>query len=263
MNELKSELKNIASDIDELQSKLKFLKQQEKETLKEINELEEDMGLEGYLQMKESMLNSNFDENNANNHPENNGQEDYDFDEISRKIESLQQTFENFKSASIMASKEVRILREDLQELESDFEMKKRIYNSAAAGLEAELSRSEAELERLVNEYFQLESDRILVQSKLLAIETESDQLFGPSNSEIIIEQLKADIENETVLQKRLIDNKNEWKQKENYYRQQIEMWRDLRAIFEVKTKLLGKKLESKNQIHSMDGNLDHLVLDN
>lgn len=254
MTEMKEELNRISSDIDELQSKLHSLKQQEKETLKEIDENEEIIGLEGYFQMKESTLNSALDDIDDNEWESGKNAN------LDQEIKALQNNVDKIKSSMIAATKEVKILKEELHEAEAEFEMKKRQYDTAAAGLEAELSRCEAEMDRLSSECDQLDAEQFEIKARLLAFQTEKDQLFGPSTAPAIIENLKKEIESETKLQEQLRAQQAEWNERAHYYRRQMEMWRDLRIIFEVKSKLLAEKLERQNGNQSTFTK-DHLVI--
>ncbi|KAH9418774.1 Intraflagellar transport protein 81 [Dermatophagoides pteronyssinus] len=262
MNEMKDELSRISSDIDELQSKLRSLRQQEKETLEEIHENEETLGLEGYFQMKESTLNTLYEDDNGDG-IDDNDQEQLDYEEINRQVDNFQDRLEHVKSSLVNVTKEIRILKEELNEAESEYDMKKRLYDSAAAGLEAELSRSEAEFERLIGERDDLIGEHFEIEARLLAIQIEQTELLGSvDKAGQIIEQLKTEIDSEQKLQENLRQQETEWKEKEQYYKKQMEMWRDLRVIFEIKSRLLTKKLEEKNQqSNSMTMIKDHLVL--
>ncbi|XP_046917591.2 intraflagellar transport protein 81 homolog [Dermatophagoides farinae] len=261
MNEMKEELSRISGDIDELQSKLRSLRQQEKETLEEIQESEETIGLEGYFQMKESTLNA-LDDDEDNNIDDDNDKEQLNYEEINRQVDNFQDRLEQIKSSLVDVTKEVRILKEELNEAESEFDMKKRLYDSAAAGLEAELSRRESEFERLIGERDDLIAEQFEIQTRLLALQIEQKELLGMDKSNRLIEQLKMEIDSEQKLQENLRRHEIEWKEKEQYYKKQMEMWRDLRVILETKSRLLAQKLEQKNQqSNAMIMIKDHLVL--
>ncbi|OTF76347.1 intraflagellar transport 81-like protein [Euroglyphus maynei] len=212
--------------------------------------------------MKESTLNT-VDEDEDDDGIDDNDQEQLDYEEINRKVDNFQDRLEHIKSSLVNVTKEIRILKEELNESESEYDMKKRLYDSAAAGLEAELSRREAEFERLIDERDDLIGEHFLMQTRLTAIRIEQSELLGVDKS--VIQQLKAEIDSERNIQEHLRQQETEWKEKEQYYKKQMEMWRDIRAIFEVKQRLLAQKFdEEKNQQQSNKNTMtkDYLVLE-
>jgi len=263
MQEKTEQLAALSRELRSLETKLADLRRQDAHALAEISNLEESVGIEGYFRMKEHSLAIVVDDNSDG--MEDSGAEftNDDIEPINAHIVRLEEMLDNLKEGLAPLVREVKQLKQVAHELENEFDMKKRLYEAAAAGLETELSRSEAELERLKREKATIEADQFHLQSELLVGQSERDWLAiecGPSGT--LVGKLEGEIEQEEKLQQILKEREKESATKADYYRKQIDMWRDLKALFEIKSRILTEKREEKARAEYMiSANYNHLVL--
>ena len=259
MQEKKDELAKIDKELGSLEVKLADLKRQDLQVTKEINNLEDNVGIDGYFKMKENSLAIVVDDNDDG--IEDTGSEftNDDIEPINANIVRLEESLDDLKASLVPLVREVKQLKQVHHELENEFDMKKRMYDSAAAGLETELSRSEAEIERLRQECSKLQTDQFYLETELMVAKSEREWLSSDTD---LLDRLRKEVESETKVQQVLRDREKEIEANKDYYRKQIDMWRDLKALFEIKAKILAEKREEKARNEYMiSANYNHLVL--
>lgn len=265
MQEKKEQLKRIEAEVRTLEGKLSDLKRQDLQTMREVSNLEESIGIEGYFRMKENSLAVVVDDNGDGIEDSGNEFTNDDIEPINGQIVRLEESLDAIKDKLAPLVREVKQLKQVNHELENEFDMKKRLYDSAAAGLETELSRRLAELERLRHDISTLQADRFHLETQLLVAQSERDWFAtesSPAGAGRLLEKLKEHIERESAVQENLRQREKEMEAKEDYYRKQINMWRDLKALFEIKAKILAEKREEKaRNEYLINSNYNHLVL--
>lgn len=251
----------LETELRALESSLNDLKRQDKQSIKDIDEFEETIGIEGYFKMKENSLTGVIiDDNNDGVEDDENGFKNDDIEPINRHVLQLEDMLDSTKEQLAPLVREVKQLKLMYSELENDFSMKKRLYDAAAANLETELSRSEAEFGRICDDMELLNNQRFQIQTDLLLIQTEHDW-YNETGSKLKT-KLIDEIKKEETLKKELKEREKEIEEKEDYYRKQIEMWRDLKALLDIKAKILAEKQEEKaRNEYMLSANYNHLVL--
>ncbi|KAJ6217712.1 hypothetical protein RDWZM_008869 [Blomia tropicalis] len=257
----KEQLVKLETELRALESSLNDLKRQDKQSIKDIDEFEETIGIEGYFKMKENSLTGVIiDDNNDGVEDDENGFKNDDIEPINRHVLQLEDMLDSTKEQLAPLVREVKQLKLMYSELENDFSMKKRLYDAAAANLETELSRSEAEFGRICDDMELLNNQRFQIQTDLLLIQTEHDW-YNETGSKLKT-KLIDEIKKEETLKKELKEREKEIEEKEDYYRKQIEMWRDLKALLDIKAKILAEKQEEKaRNEYMLSANYNHLVL--
>lgn len=262
MAEKREQLTKMDRELKALETKLSELKRQDVSTMREVDSLEDAVGIEGYFRMKEQTLAVVVDDNDDG--IEDSGSEftNEDIEPINASIVHLEETLDNVKDSLAPLLREVKQLKTVHHELENEYDMKKRLYDAAAAGLETELSRAEAELERLKRDKVRLITEQFHLETELLVAQAERDWAQSAAGSAELVDALRTEIATEGERQTVLREREAEMEAKQAYYGRQIDMWRDLKALFEIKAKILAEKREEKARNEYMiSANYNHLVL--
>lgn len=265
----KSELEQLQNEQNKLEQEVNAMQNKERQVMNQINQLEDQLGIEGYFTMKEQSLKPlkslmATDDNDDNIEDDQQNTDQFDIETLNQRINSLQTLSESTAAELSSLTREVKQLRTVHVELENEYQMKKRLYDSAAADLETDLARAEAELKRKQIDKLQLETDQFDLETKLTIAKAEFNFRCGgkAEDREQMIKQIKQDIEQEqqkqTVYKKKEADRATN----EQYYRKQIEMWQALNELFDVKAKVFAQQQEEqvKNDV-AKDANYNHLIL--
>lgn len=246
MNDKTAQLEALRLELKSLEVKMAGLKKEEAKTLTTIDELEEAEGIEGYFRMKEMNLNAVVDDNDDGIEDANTDMESFDVEGLRETIDRLDQENDKIKETLMPAQKEVRLLKESETEMESDFDMKRRLYDTAAAGLETDLGRAKGELRKQKTELARLKVDKYRTETELVVAQAEKNFRLARDgqNKSVVVKALEAEIEQEEAEGEALRQREKDLKANEQYYRRQIDMWRDLKALFEVKAEVAAKRNE-------------------
>lgn len=252
----------MKQEVQQLTNKVNGLRQQETDTMKDIRTIEEMIGIEGYLMMKENSLNVLVDDvGDGVEDVELLKMSDVNINTMNVFISNYQQQLEQMKASHTSAMRQGKQMKELLQELENEFDMKKRLYDSAAAGLETKLKKSEIEWKTLKDDLDKLDLEQYRLHTELIVQQVQRDQYLS-SVGVRLLELLRQQVEDQSRKQQELKQKEKDVSVKEDFYKKQIEMWRDLKAIFDVKSKILAIKQEEKTRNEFIiNSNVNHLVL--
>lgn len=268
MADRREQLKTLDRELAALESRLAELKRQDAATMREVTGLEEAVGIDGYFRMRESSLAVLVADDNDDGIEDGGGQGEgsefthEDIEPINASIVRLEETLDGVKDRLAPLLREVKQLKQVNHELENEYDMKKRLYDAAAAGLETELSRAEAEAERLKRERARQQTEHFRLETERLAAQAERDLWTQETSGLQLLEALKSEVAVEGDRQAELRQREAEMATRTAFYGRQIEMWRDLKALLEIKAKILAEKREEKARNEYMiSANYNHLVL--
>lgn len=248
INEKTAQLESLRTELRSLETKMNSLKKEETKTLAMIEELEEAEGIEGYFQMKEMNLNAVIDDNDDGIEDELTDIETFNVEQLKTATVSLEEENEKIKKELVPTQKEIRLLKESETEMESEFEMKRKLYDTAAAGLETDLGRAKGELRKHKTELARLKVDKYKTETELVVAQAEKNFRLAKDgqNKSLVVKSLEMEIEKEEEEGEALRQREKDLKANEQYYRRQIDMWRDLKALFDIKTAVTAKRTEQK-----------------
>jgi len=152
----RNELAEIRSELGIMQNTLDILKIKDKEVTDILIALEEQKGISGYFSMQENCLNKINDDNKTQT-----------AEELNDILRKLNDQINQKKAILAPVIKDLRPLRQQCQDLQSDYEQRKQAYDSCAAGLESNVVKLENEIKHLNKEINAMESKKYLIQCQL------------------------------------------------------------------------------------------------
>lgn len=242
MGQRDGELARLGAEVGQLEAKVRHLRQQEASLAGELARLEEVAGLEGFAAISVDQLRPDGTEQESSS------------EQVSASIAQLESRAESVKSRYGPVTRQVKQMKQSQRELETDFDMKKRLYDSAAAGLEIQLGQAQVQLADLRARRHQLQLDLAFEEALLAANQAQRDQLVSGGQS--WLEKVEAELGAERERHLGLKQRGQSAAEKEDYLRRQIGMWRDVKAILEAKCRamVLGRGEGEK-------GSYNHLVV--
>jgi intraflagellar transport protein 81 len=159
--------------------------------------------------------------------------------EMSSLVLELNQRIATKKAQLAPIIKELRPLREKCQELTAEYEQKKRVYDTTAAGLESATAKLEQEVQNMKVEIQTSESKYHLLQAESVISQVKLDQLAeemrryvgntaGLGKTKSQRDQLTKRINEQEKLSRQLKDNQRIVKENQVYRLQQMKLWTDL-----------------------------------
>lgn len=184
--------------------------------------------------------------------------------EMSAYVLQLNQSISSRKAQLAPIIKELRPLREQCQEITAEYEQKKQIYDSTAAGLESTTAKIEQEVQNLRDELNSGESARELIKAesaianvKLECVEEEMRYYVSNSpadKNKSLREKLSHLITEQEKLSRQLKDDQRLVKENQANRERQMKLWADLKKLMECKKQCHEAALQNSGVVHREKG---------
>lgn len=248
----KAELSALKAEYGVLVRTDEILKSKDTNTDELIELLEKKKGVHGYRQAQEAIEDASAVKSQLD---EQTGRKLMD---ITSAINELTAKIGSKKASLAPLIKKVRPLRQQCQELQAEHAEKKITYNGVAAGLQAQRSDLEREVQALWEETL-LEESRChylhcMLQSLELQQERVASEMRGYVSSEpaerrkSLRDQYTRKVQEAENVGKGLRDKQKETKKEHSSSLNQVKMWKDLRKLMEVKRECFLQSQQEKSE---------------
>uniref|UniRef100_A0A4W4GYD1 Intraflagellar transport protein 81 homolog n=1 Tax=Electrophorus electricus TaxID=8005 RepID=A0A4W4GYD1_ELEEL len=263
----RQEMAELKAEFGVLQRTEELLRQRLAKGQLQLQTLEAQRGISGFSETQEelervSAIKSELDELKGQT-----------LDDMSVMVKKLNVAVEEKKAALSPLIKELRPLRQQCQELSQEYEVKKALYDTCAAGLESNRSKLEQEVRVLREETVQEESRyhyvscmRIVeIQMQRVADEMKVYVSPDPQARKKSIRwgsQLPRPIERDACLHVKLREQQKQVRESHAPNMKQVRMWKDLEQLLQCKKQcyLRAQSQASVGQV-IQDSGEDRLVL--
>ncbi|KAI5095291.1 intraflagellar transport protein 81-like, partial [Silurus meridionalis] len=280
----RQEMAELKAEFGVVQRTEEILRQRHTAAQQHLQSLEAQRGISGFSETQEelervSTIKGELDELKGRR-----------LDNMSEMVKKINLAISEKKSALSPLIKELRPLRQDCQELSQQYEEKKTLYDTCAAGLESNRSKLEQEVRTLreetsqgENRYHQINCMKEVRVTLLLKNNPAPDhQLFsyftGPlliysqiteiqiqraaDEMKIYVEQFMKNIAEQESLGKKLREEQKQVKESHGPNMKQVHMWKDLEQLLECKKQcnLRAQSQASIGQVIQESGE-DRLIL--
>ncbi|XP_004910569.1 intraflagellar transport protein 81 homolog [Xenopus tropicalis] len=261
----RQELAELSAENGVLQRTEEILKQRHENIQQQLQAIEQKKGILGYSDTQEelervSALKSEVDEMKGRT-----------LDDISDMVKKLNSRIAEKKSGLAPVIKELRPLRQRCQELTQEHDDKKAQYDSCAAGLESNRSKSEQEVRGLREECSQLESQYHLINLMKKSVEVQIQRAADEMKAYVspdpqdrrkaIREQYSRNILEQENLGKALREKQKLVRESHGPNMKQVKMWRDFEKLMECKKSCFQKQQQASIGQVIQGGGEDLLIL--
>ncbi|CAN9512707.1 unnamed protein product [Ophioblennius macclurei] len=243
------QIAQLRAEYGVLQRTVEILKQRHEAVQEKLRSLEAEKGISGYSNTQDELENTSAMKNDLD---EKKGRT---LDDMSEMVKKLNSMIAEKKSVLAPIIKELRPLRQRYQELIPEYEEKKAQYESCAAGLESNRSQLEQDVKAQREEMAQRENRYHHINSMMAIIEmqlqraTEETKAYVSSDPQerkkTVRDVYMKNISEQELLGKKLREEQKVVKDSHGQNMEQMELWRDLEKLMEVKKKCL---VEAQNQ---------------
>ncbi|XP_021936046.1 intraflagellar transport protein 81 homolog [Zootermopsis nevadensis] len=186
-------------------------------------------------------------------------------EEMSSLVLELTQRIATKKAQLAPIIKELRPLRESCQVLTAEYEQKKHVYDTTAAGLESATAKLEQEVQNLKEEiraseskYHLLEAESVISQVKLDQIAEEMQRYVGNTagsdKTKSLRDRLTQKINELEKLSRQLKDDQHIVKENQANRSKQMKLWTDLQKLLECKKRCLEEERQNTGTVHREKG---------
>ncbi|XP_078083589.1 intraflagellar transport protein 81 homolog [Mustelus asterias] len=262
----RQELAELRTEYGVLQRTEEILKQRHEAIQQQLQAVEAKHGITGFSDTQEelervSALKSELDEVKGRT-----------LDEMSEMVKKLNALIAEKKTALAPVIKELRPLRQKCQELTQEYEEKKSLYDSCAAGLESNRSKLEQEVQGLREECGQEETRyhyiNCLKKITERQIQRAADEMKlyvsadPQERRKALREQYNRNILEQENLGKKLREKQKAVRESHGPNMKQVKMWRDFEQLMECK-KLCFQKQQNQNSVGQViqESGEDRLIL--
>ncbi|XP_026865769.2 intraflagellar transport protein 81 homolog [Electrophorus electricus] len=262
----RQEMAELKAEFGVLQRTEELLRQRLAKGQLQLQTLEAQRGISGFSETQEelervSAIKSELDELKGQT-----------LDDMSVMVKKLNVAVEEKKAALSPLIKELRPLRQQCQELSQEYEVKKALYDTCAAGLESNRSKLEQEVRVLREETVQEESRyhyvscmRAIVEIQMQRVADEMKVYVSPdpqARKKSIREQYLKNIAEQESLGKKLREQQKQVRESHAPNMKQVRMWKDLEQLLQCKKQcyLRAQSQASVGQV-IQDSGEDRLVL--
>ncbi|XP_076860230.1 intraflagellar transport protein 81 homolog [Brachyhypopomus gauderio] len=262
----RQEMAELKAEFGVLQRTEEILRQRHATGQQQLQALEAQRGVSGFSDTQEelervSAIKSELDELKGRT-----------LDGMSEMVKRLNLAIEEKKSALSPLIKELRPLRQQCQELSQEYEVKKALYDTCAAGLESNRSKLEQEVRTLreetsqeENRYHYLSCMRAIVETQMQRASDEMKVYVSSdpqTRKKSIREQYLKNIAEQESLGKKLREQQKQVRDGHAPNMRQVRMWKDLEQLLQCKKQcyLRAQSQASVGQL-IQDGAEDRLVL--
>ena len=152
----RNELTEIRTEVNITQNTLDILKNKDKEITEVLIALEEQKGISGYFSMQEKCLNKVNDDNKMQTR-----------EELAEILKRLSDQINEKKTTLAPVIKDLRPLRQQCQDLQSEYQQREQTYQSCAAGLETDITKIEKESNDLNKQIDAINSNKFMIECQL------------------------------------------------------------------------------------------------
>merc|ERR1719238_125384 len=227
-----------------------------------LAQLEQQRGISGATALQEQM------ERNSEQMSEANKDKEMSLEDISRNVEEINNTIKEKKSKLAPLIKELRQVRTDFSQLESEYNEKKSLYESTAAGLDTERDKLSAEVTAYQDECKREESryhylNAMIESTKIILdrarLEDAGRNRVGESNQSYR-ELYQSRIQETENLSKKLREHQKTVKESHEDNLEQTHMFKDLRKVLACKIQVLKREVADSQSTTTGGGNM--MVMD-
>ncbi|XP_066987382.1 intraflagellar transport protein 81 homolog [Macrobrachium rosenbergii] len=239
----RAELSELRAEFGILSRTEEILKSKDAHMLEQLNALESEMGVSGYRETKENM------EKVSSMKAEVDERKGQTLEEMSGMVMELNHKIAERKARLAPIIKELRPLRQKVQDLTVDYNDKKHTYDSVAAGLETNLGKLEQEVKGLKDEIRRSETKYHVstIEKEILTFKqnqaSEEIKLYLSNDPQdrkkSLREHLMANINEQEKQSRTLRDEQKAVKDHVQSSTNQLAMWQDVVKLLQVKKKCL------------------------
>lgn len=258
----KSELSGVVAEKGILARTQDILKTRHGDQSAFLAQLEQQRGISGATALQEQM------ERNSEQMSEANKDKEMSLEDISRNVEEINNTIKEKKSKLAPLIKELRQVRSEFSTLESEYNEKKSLYESTAAGLDTERDKLTAEVTAYQDECNREESryhylNAMIESTKIILdrarLEDAGRNRVGESNQSYR-ELYQGRIQETENLSKKLREHQKTVKESHEDNLEQTHMFKDLRKVLACKIQVLKREVADSQSTTTGGGNM--MVMD-
>lgn len=240
----RQELSELQAEVGVLSRTDEILIARDQQTQAFLSNLESKHGVSGFHATQEelekvSAMKSELDE-----------QKGKTLEEMSQLVVQLTNTIAEKKSSLAPIIKELRPLRQQCQELTVEYEERKGIYDTTAAGLESNMSKLDQDVKALREEVLQENSRYHYIQAMIEILEVQQRRIENEIKLYVSTDDGKKSLRDQYT--QKIHEQENQGKalrEQQKYVREshgpsmrQMKMWSDLSAILKCKKDLMTQK---------------------
>ncbi|XP_064099976.1 intraflagellar transport protein 81 homolog [Macrobrachium nipponense] len=239
----RAELSELRAEFGILSRTEEILKSKDAHMLEQLNALESEMGVSGYRETKENM------EKVSSMKAEVDERKGQTLEEMSGMVMELNHKIAERKARLAPIIKELRPLRQKVQDLTVDYNDKKHTFDSVAAGLETNLGKLEQEVKGLKDDIRRSETKYHVntIEKEILTFKqnqaSEEIKLYLSNDPQdrkkSLREHLMANINEQEKQSRTLRDEQKSVKDHVQSSTNQLAMWQDVVKLLQVKKKCL------------------------
>ncbi|XP_045130561.1 intraflagellar transport protein 81 homolog [Portunus trituberculatus] len=239
----RAELSDLRAEYGILSRTEEILKAKDAQLLEQLNAMEAQMGVSGFHETQESM------EKVSSMKATIDARKGETLEEMSGMVMDLNKKIAERKAHLAPIIKELRPLRQKMQDLTVDYNEKKHSYDSVAAGLDSNMAKLEQEVKGLRDEVIKSETQFQLqaAEKEILSFKqqqaSEEIKLYLSNDPQdkkkSLREQLVTNIAEQERLGRLLREDQKAVKDLVQTSAKQLGMWRDVVKLLEVKRKCL------------------------
>ncbi|XP_042242432.1 intraflagellar transport protein 81 homolog isoform X2 [Homarus americanus] len=254
----RAELSDLRAEYGVLSRTEEILKSKDAQILEQLNSVESQMGVSGFRETQETMekvstMKAEIDERKGQT-----------LEEMSGMVIELNHKIAERKARLAPIIKELRPLRQKVQDLTVDYNDKKHTHDSVAAGLDTNLAKLETEVKNLYDEIVSSETKYHILNSEREILNLKQQQasdeikLYLSSDPQdkrkSLREQLMTNISEQEKLGRVLREEQKSVKDLLQTSAKQLRMWQDVVKLMEVKRKCLDAARNSGNVTRNSGG---------
>ncbi|XP_071450557.1 intraflagellar transport protein 81 homolog [Hetaerina americana] len=168
--------------------------------------------------------------------------------------------------------KELRQCREQFQDMKIEYDRKKRLHDSAAAGIETEITKIEQDMKKVWDEYVGVKREQNLAEARLHILQVQEERLEqekqlqksrkskDEARRNSFWERLNDQIAAEEKESRRLKEEQKAMNENHEASVRQVILWRNLQSLLEVKKRCLEAPMQSVGTVRREKGS-ETLVL--
>ncbi|KAJ9594840.1 hypothetical protein L9F63_013877, partial [Diploptera punctata] len=255
----RAELSALKAEAGVLTRTVEILKARDETILRGLAVEEAQKGVSGFRATEERLVEVSGEKANIDH------EKGQTLEEMSALVLELTQRIASKKAQLAPIIKELRPLREKCQELTAEYEQKKHIYDTTAAGLESATAKLEQEVRTLREEIRSSESKYHLLQAESVINQVKLDQLAeemrryvgntaGSEKTKSLRDQLTQKINEQEKLSRQLKEDQRIVKENQANRSQQMKLWTDLQKLLECKKRCLEEAKQRSGTVHREKG---------
>ena len=262
---MKAELSELKKENLVLRRTEDILKSKDEKVEGFLRKLEQEKGIQGFRQIQKEIIDTSQTKNEIDK------EKGETLEEISKIVQELNEKINAQKERLKQPVKQLKILREEHQVVENEFNDKKAVYDNIKLGQESEVSKLKTDIKELQDEidrqqslYYLLQSQSCLNNAIKSRLEDEKEYLDSKNSGkrfsleyQSYTSYLKGKIDKLEQLSKELREKQKYIKETHDPNMRQIEQFSNLRKLLELKLKLNREGITNSNNLRQAFGKSD------